>query len=87
MMRQNHFEITTTTYAARALLRWSAERLATEAKLGRITISRAESVDGATVLTAANLQAIRSAFEANGIEFIDQNGGGAGVRLMRVKPA
>ena len=29
----------------------------------------------------ANLTAIRRAFESAGVEFIDSNGGGAGVRL------
>ena len=30
-----------------------------------------------------NLSAIRVALEAAGVEFIEQNGGGAGVRLRR----
>ena len=69
--------------AARALLRWSAERLAKEARLGRLTITRAESFDGVTTLTAANVDAVRTALEANGVEFIDGNGGGAGVRFKQ----
>lgn len=32
-------------------------------------------------MTAANDLAVRRALEAAGVEFIDQNGGGAGVRL------
>jgi hypothetical protein len=36
-------------------------------------------------LTAANDLAVRRALEAAGVEFIDENGGGAGVRLR--KPA
>jgi len=36
---------------------------------------------GATVMTAANDLAIRRALEEAGVEFIDENGGGAGVRL------
>jgi hypothetical protein len=35
----------------------------------------------ATALTAANNLAIRGALEAAGVEFIDANGGGPGVRL------
>jgi hypothetical protein len=31
----------------------------------------------------ATLAVVRSAFEEAGIEFIDENGGGAGVRLKR----
>ena len=69
--------------AARALLRWPAERLAAEARLGRITISRAESLDGRTALTNANEHAVREAFERHGIEFIPRNGKGEGVRLRQ----
>jgi hypothetical protein len=63
--------------------RWSAETLAQHAKLGRITITRAESFDGKPSLTAANLAAIRTALESAGVEFIPENGGGAGVRLKK----
>ncbi|MGH6681568.1 MAG: hypothetical protein ACREDL_22145 [Bradyrhizobium sp.] len=53
--------------------------------MGANTIRRAEVADGETSLTAANDQAIRRALEAAGVEFIDENGGGPGVRLR--KPA
>jgi hypothetical protein len=36
-----------------------------------------------TALTAANDLAIRRALEAGGVEFIDENGGGPGVRLRK----
>jgi hypothetical protein len=36
-----------------------------------------------TSLTAANDLAIRRALEAAGVEFIDENGGGPGVRLCK----
>ena len=36
--------------------------------------------------TANNLTAIRSALEAAGVEFIAENGGGAGVRLGKIPP-
>jgi hypothetical protein len=45
------------------------------------TISRAEAEEGQTTLTIANLKAIQVALECAGIEFIPQNGGGAGVRF------
>ena len=67
--------------AARALLRWSAEELATRTKLGVATIRRAEAHDAPLTTTAANSNAIRAALEHAGIEFIPDNGGGAGVRL------
>src|SRR5271170_1089539 len=67
--------------AARALLKWSAADLASESSLGVNTIRRAEAADESTSLTAANELAIRRALEAAGVDFIDENGGGPGVRL------
>jgi hypothetical protein len=75
--------------AARALLRWSAEDLAGHSALGVTTIRRAELAEAATSLTVSNDLAVRRALEAAGVEFIDENGGGAGVRLRKsgeVKP-
>ena len=46
-------------------------------------IRRAELADSETSMTAANDLAVRRALELAGVEFIDQNGGGAGVRLKR----
>ena len=69
--------------AGRSLIRWSAAELAKASALGANTIRRAEVSDGETSLTLANDQAIRRALEAAGVEFIDENGGGAGVRLRR----
>jgi ribosome-binding protein aMBF1 (putative translation factor) len=67
--------------AARALLKWSAADLAQQSLLGVNTVRRAEVVNERTSLTPANELAIRRALEAAGIEFIDENGGGPGVRL------
>src|SRR5215211_1314947 len=67
--------------AARALLRWSAEDLARESTLGVTTIRRAELSESETSMTTANDSAVRRALEAAGVEFIDENGGGPGVRL------
>ena len=69
--------------AARSLIRWRAEDLAQESSVGVATIRRAELAEGPTALTAANDQAIRRCLEAAGIEFIDENGGGPGVRLRK----
>jgi hypothetical protein len=69
--------------AARALLRWSAEDLARHSALGVTTIRRAELTESETSLTVANDQAVRRALESAGIEFIDENGGGPGVRLRK----
>jgi hypothetical protein len=69
--------------AARGLVRWSAEDLAREAALGLATVRRAEGAEGETSMTAANDLAVRRALEAAGVEFIDENGGGPGVRSRR----
>jgi hypothetical protein len=69
--------------AARALIRWSAEDLARASVVGVTTIRRAELTDSETSLTAANDLAIRRALEAAGVEFIEENGAGAGVRLRK----
>ena len=69
--------------AGRALIRWSAEDLARASTISVATIRRAELTEGQTSLTAANNLAIRHALEAAGVEFIAENGGGAGVRLHK----
>jgi ribosome-binding protein aMBF1 (putative translation factor) len=69
--------------SARALLKWSAQELAQHSSLGVNTIRRAEATDHATSLTVANNLAIRRALESAGVEFIDENGGGAGIRLRK----
>jgi hypothetical protein len=69
--------------AARAFLRWRAEDLARESAVGVATIRRAELADDETSMTAPNDISVRRAFEAAGIEFIDENGGGPGVRLRQ----
>jgi hypothetical protein len=73
--------------AARALLRWRAQDLARESAVGIATIRRAELAAEQTSLTAANDLAIRRAFEIAGVQFIDENGAGPGVRLRRQKGA
>ena len=58
--------------------------LARESSVGVNTIRRAEVAENGTSLTAANELAIRRALEAAGVEFIDENGGGPGVRLRKL---
>src|SRR5205809_2916490 len=69
--------------AARALLRWRAEDLARESSVGVATIRRAELAETKTSMTAPNDSAVRRALETAGVEFIGENGGGAGVRLRK----
>jgi hypothetical protein len=75
-----------TNFIARFLSRqprWSAEDLARESAVSVATIRRAELTDKQTLMNAANDLAIRRALETAGVEFIDDNGGGAGVRLKK----
>jgi hypothetical protein len=53
--------------------------------VGVATIRRAELIDIETAMTAANDLAVRRALEAAGVAFIDENGGGPGVRLKKAK--
>jgi hypothetical protein len=69
--------------AARALLRWGAQDLARHSALGVTTIRRAELTEAATSMTVSNDLAVRRALEAAGVEFIDENGGGLGVRFRK----
>jgi hypothetical protein len=69
--------------AARALIRWTAKDLARESAVGVTTIRRAELADDETSMTAPNNLAVRRALESAGVEFIDENGGGPGVRLRK----
>ncbi|MGJ0507483.1 MAG: transcriptional regulator [Methylocystis sp.] len=71
--------------AARALLRWSADELAEKTRVGIATLRRAENVDGPVGMTVANQSIVRAALEAAGVEFIPENGGGAGVRLRKAR--
>ena len=69
--------------AARGLLGWSQADLAEAALIGTVTVRQFET--GAHEPRRLTLHAIRRAFEAAGVEFIDENGGGPGVRLRKEK--
>lgn len=69
--------------AARALLAWSQHQLAHASGVSYPTIARLEKHDGILGGRASTVTAIRSALEEAGIEFISENGGGAGVRLRK----
>jgi predicted transcriptional regulator len=69
--------------AARALLAWSQEELAAAADVSVPTIKRLEAQDGPLGGRDETGTKIRSALESAGVEFIDENGGGAGVRLRK----
>ena len=65
---------------ARAALNWSMRDLAEKAGVALNTVNRYEN--GADAL-GENLLKMRRALEAGGVIFIDENGGGVGVRLKR----
>jgi transcriptional regulator with XRE-family HTH domain len=67
--------------AARMLLRWEQKDLAEASKVSLPTIKRLETRLGTMQANEATLAALQSALEVAGIEFIAENGGGAGVRL------
>ena len=67
--------------AARALLGWKQSDLAEAAAISLSTVRDFEL--GQRKPIARNRQAILDAFSAAGIEFIDENGGGPGLRLRK----
>jgi predicted transcriptional regulator len=68
--------------AARGLLDWSQQDLAREAGVGLVTVHQLEA--GTSKPRRSTLDVIRRAFETAGVEFIDENGGGPGVRLRKL---
>jgi predicted transcriptional regulator len=69
--------------AARGLLAWNQQDLADAAGVGIVTVHQLEA--GTSEPRRATLQVIRRAFEDAGVEFINENGGGPGVRLRKSK--
>jgi hypothetical protein len=69
--------------AARALLRWEQRDLEAASSVSLPTIKRLESKPGIMAAHLSTVVALRRALEAAGIEFIDENGGGPGVRLRK----
>lgn len=65
--------------AGRALIGWTRDELAAQSGLPGRTVARFELGDG--ISRPSTVAAIRTALEAAGVEFIEENGGGAGVRL------
>jgi predicted transcriptional regulator len=69
--------------AARALLRWEQRDLASASSVSLPTIKRLESKPGIMGAHLSTVSALRKALESAGVEFIDENGGGPGVRLRK----
>ena len=71
--------------AARALLDWSQEQLASAADVSIPTIKRLEASDGPLGGRGQTAEKILNSLAAAGVEFIEENGGGPGVRLKKAK--
>ena len=65
---------------ARAALGLGVRELAATAKVSIDTVARFERGDE---LKERTIEALQRALEAAGVEFIDENGGGPGVRLRK----
>jgi predicted transcriptional regulator len=70
---------------ARALLRLSQAELAEAADISLETVKRLELMDGELKTRLETITRIKTALEKAGVEFIPENGGGAGVRLKSRK--
>lgn len=69
--------------AARALLRWEQRDLAEASGVSLPSIKRLETQPGPLAAQERTIGELRKALEKAGIEFIAENGGGAGVRLAK----
>jgi predicted transcriptional regulator len=72
---------------ARAMLRWSAGKLAEVSGVSLPTIQRMEAAEGVPRSLSTNLQAIQNALEQAGVIFIDEDEEGPGVRLRKPAPS
>ncbi len=70
--------------AARGLLNWTVRDLADQSGVHRNTVTRIETE---TTTPGHSIAAVQGALEKAGVEFIPENGGGAGVRLRKHKTA
>jgi hypothetical protein len=71
--------------AARAILRLEQKRLSELSTVSLATIKRLEAIPGELSANRPTIAALQRALESGGVEFIDENGGGAGIRLRKPK--
>lgn len=69
--------------AARTLLGWSQDALAEASDVSLPTIKRLEAAEGELGGRSSTVRKLIAAIEAAGVEFINENGGGPGVRLRK----
>lgn len=70
--------------AARALLGWSQAQLSETSGVSLPTIKRMETA-GTGKSAGDTIQKVEQALLSGGVQFIPENGGGAGVRLAKPK--
>ncbi len=70
---------------ARGFLKWSVRDSAERSGVADSTIKRMELVDRGPAARPENTEAVCRVFRAAEIEFILENGGGAGVRLRKIR--
>ena len=69
--------------AARAILRLEQKALSDASKVSLATIKRLEANPGVLTANRPTIAALQLALKLAGIEFINENGGGPGVRLRK----
>ena len=67
------------------LVRWDQKALAEASGVSHVSVRRLEAKPGPLIAERPTIAKLRAALETAGVEFIAENGGGAGVRLR--KPA
>ena len=72
--------------AARALLRWEQKDLAVASKVSLPSIKRLERQPGILAAQERTVEALVDAIERAGVLFVEENGGGPGVRLNKGIP-
>lgn len=72
--------------AARAMVGWQQQELADTSGVPKPTISAFELKPETGRLMGANMRLLIEAFEKAGLEFIPENGGGAGIRFRDRRP-
>jgi predicted transcriptional regulator len=69
------------------LLGWSQSDLARHSGISEPTIARLEAAEGQLGGRGETVRKIRAALETSGIEFIEENGTGEGVRFRKPRRA
>ena len=67
------------------LLRWEQRELADASGISLPSVKRLETQPGLLAAQERTIEELRRALEKAGVEFIAENGGGAGVRMKRRK--